>query len=658
VKRLAALAIALACAAPARAGYLLVLDGDPGDYIVGDQHLEYTDADGHFSISGDARTVHVVVAAGNASWYLDFASAGTRTLVPGPYDHATRFPFQSPQGNGLSVTGGGRGCNESVGRFGVLELELDPNGVPRHFAADFEQHCENGEPASHGTVYYDSEGPPFAAPLDSDGDGVPDSIDDCPDVADPAQRDVDADGIGDACDDVYSITYLTIDSPAGDYIGQGKRLTYVPREGSFHASHGGDSVYAAFDGGSDWWGLTISPPTGHTFAPGAYEGAQRFAGPSNPGIDFSGSGRGCDATAGRFDLRELVYGAGDDVDSLAVDFQQSCEAFGPPLLGSFRIDASPQFGVLADRDGDGTVDTLDNCPDVPNPGQADSDGDGVGDACDSLADATFVRFDSEAGDYIGQGRHELYTGRNSSIQLEGNYGGGVSLSVTQGIDDWWLDFAPPSGERMHVGAFGSATRFPFQDPSVPGLDVSGEGRGCNTSTGRFDVLEYDVDAHGRLLRFAADFEQHCEGGVHALRGKVRYAASYFAEPGDRDGDGVPDADDDCPNAPDSDQIDADHDGRGDACTQICDVDGNGVVDRRDVGAVLAAVDTATTSVDDVRDADRDGTVTVLDARACALHCAIDGCAETSLVAAPEPSALALAAAASVALAALRRRGTR
>jgi hypothetical protein len=37
-------------------------------------------------------------------------------------------------------------------------------------------------------------------PPDADGDGVPDAVDLCPDVADPAQADGDADGIGDACD--------------------------------------------------------------------------------------------------------------------------------------------------------------------------------------------------------------------------------------------------------------------------------------------------------------------------------------------------------------------------------------------------------------------------------------------------------------------------
>jgi hypothetical protein len=37
-------------------------------------------------------------------------------------------------------------------------------------------------------------------PVDSDGDGVPDSVDNCPEVANPDQADTDADGYGDACD--------------------------------------------------------------------------------------------------------------------------------------------------------------------------------------------------------------------------------------------------------------------------------------------------------------------------------------------------------------------------------------------------------------------------------------------------------------------------
>jgi hypothetical protein len=39
----------------------------------------------------------------------------------------------------------------------------------------------------------------------------------------------------------------------------------------------------------------------------------------------------------------------------------------------------------ADQDGDGIMDSADNCPAVPNPSQADSDSDRVGDVCDNCA---------------------------------------------------------------------------------------------------------------------------------------------------------------------------------------------------------------------------------------------------------------------------------
>jgi hypothetical protein len=69
-----------------------------------------------------------------------------------------------------------------------------------------------------------------------------------------------------------------------------------------------------------------------------------------------------------------------------------------------------------------------------------------------------------------------------------------------------------------------ATRFPFQAATVPGLSVSGEGRGCNTLTGRFEVLEVTYGPSGEVLTFAADFAQHCEGMGPALTGSIRYNA--------------------------------------------------------------------------------------------------------------------------------------
>ena len=54
-----------------------------------------------------------------------------------------------------------------------------------------------------------------------------------------------------------------------------------------------------------------------------------------------------------------------------------------------------------DNDDDGTVDTEDNCPNLPNPRQVDSDQDGIGDRCDNCPEeANFDQADEDS-DGIG-----------------------------------------------------------------------------------------------------------------------------------------------------------------------------------------------------------------------------------------------------------------
>jgi len=150
--------------------------------------------------------------------------------------------------------------------------------------------------------------------------------------------------------------------------------------------------------------------------------------------------------------------------------------------------------------------------------------------CDPLFDSTTsatarttLFFDSQQGDYIGQGRQWLYNAANAQFTVARNdasTGAGVRVTVA-GDTNWALEFDADGRRPLTVGTYARGVRY-FANNLLPGLDVYGDGRGCNQLSGRFVVLELQVAGDGSVLRFAADFEQHCERVDQALYGSVRY----------------------------------------------------------------------------------------------------------------------------------------
>jgi hypothetical protein len=257
---------------------------------------------------------------------------------------------------------------------------------------------------------------------DVDGDGVPNSIDRCPTVADPSQLDTDGDGIGDACDpnrarpsaqdESYAIdanTLLSVLAPGvlandtdvdGNNTMTAQQVTGPSHAASFTLNSNGsfsytpainyvgpDSfTYVANDGDGNSNTATVTIAINDTIPPDTLI----TSAPDTP----------ANSTSATFTFTSTEPVGGTFLCSLDnADYTPCASPITYNGLAPFghifrvsavdaagNVDQSPSIHVWEiftdDTDGDGIPDSNDNCPFIPNPDQADSDGDGRGDPCD------------------------------------------------------------------------------------------------------------------------------------------------------------------------------------------------------------------------------------------------------------------------------------
>ncbi|HLL67638.1 MAG TPA: hypothetical protein VK453_18270 [Micromonosporaceae bacterium] len=120
----------------------------------------------------------------------------------------------------------------------------------------------------------------------------------------------------------------------------------------------------------------------------------------------------------------------------------------------------------------------------------------------------------------------------------------LNVQITTDTEGWDVSLAAPQGESLRPGVFRNAERAAFRTGRAPGLDVSGNGSGCNEVFGQFTVDQIETDATGVVTVLDVRYSQRCEGATGPLlSGRLRYRAyplsyRFVSDPGDYVGGGI------------------------------------------------------------------------------------------------------------------------
>lgn len=235
-----------------------------------------------------------------------------------------------------------------------------------------------------------------AAPTnDSDGDGVTDDIDNCPDASNPDQADNDADKTGDACD------------PDDDNDGVPDQNDAFPFDANESLDTDGDGIGNNADSDDDGDGQSDTDETacGSNPLDAASKAPDNDSDNAPDCVDPDDDNDGVldENDAFPFNAAETTDTDGDGIGNNAdpdddndgqTDADETTCGSDPLSAASKSTDTDrdniPDC-VDPDDDNDGISDSTDNCRLTPNADQKDSNNNGVGDACETFKFSGFLQ---------------------------------------------------------------------------------------------------------------------------------------------------------------------------------------------------------------------------------------------------------------------------
>ncbi len=457
----------------------VTLDSAPGDFIGAGQKYSYSQANAVINATANGGLL-IVEVRGDLSWVGEFQMpASYSKLEPGTFNNLTVYGFHDPVIGGLSWAGDGRGCSTVAGSFTIKKVVFD-GGALSEISLKFTQYCEGTSFPLQGEIYWnakDKTTPPGPA-------AVPAGL------WRPAAGATPASG-----------NFAYLESEASEFVGDGRSYLYTTFDALFRVTALAAGLTMEVNGHEQWTGSFEGMNTLGRLEPGYYGDVQGypFHNTTKGGLTWYGEGRGCNKSIGWFVVDRVTY-SGSTLTGIDLRFEQRCDGKGPALHGQIRWNA-------------------DDVASVPGPATPPA---GLWQPAAGTTPATgnYVYLESQAGDFIGNGKSYIYS-QADAIFRTFTSGNVLGFSVV-GDETWGGRFqGMTSVSRLEPGYYG----YPQGGNPVMGeLHWSGESRACTSTTGWFvvDKVTYSGDT---LVAVDLRFEQHCDGSAAALHGKVHWNAS-------------------------------------------------------------------------------------------------------------------------------------